>query len=124
MNVCYTNNQLKQNPNKTQVCCFYLRNRDAKKRIDIKWLGDTLPYTDHPIYLGVTLDRTLTFKEHCIKTKMKIQTRNNLPKKLSGTQWGTQSHTMKTTGSALCFSIKKIIEIIPNENIFYFRTKK
>jgi len=68
MNEYYNKNQLKPNPNKTQVCCFHLRNRDAKKRIDIKWIGNTLPYTDYPVYLGVTLDRTLTFKEHCIRT--------------------------------------------------------
>lgn len=36
MNVYYTNNQLKTNPNKTQVCCFHIRNRDDKKRINIK----------------------------------------------------------------------------------------
>lgn len=74
----YDNNQLKPNPNKTQVCCFHLWNRDAKKHLNLEWLGKTLHNTDYPVYHGVTLDRTLTFKEHCSKTKMKVQARNSL----------------------------------------------
>uniref|UniRef100_A0A2S2Q8Z5 RNA-directed DNA polymerase from mobile element jockey n=1 Tax=Sipha flava TaxID=143950 RepID=A0A2S2Q8Z5_9HEMI len=103
----YDNNQLKPNPNKTQVCCFHLRNRDAKKHLIIEWLGKTLHNTDYPVYLSVTLDRTLTFKEHCSKTKMKVQARNNLLRKLAGSQWGAQPHTMRTTGIALCFSTRE-----------------
>jgi len=49
------------------------------KHLNIERLGKILQNTDYPImYLGVTLDRTLTFKEHCFKTKMKLQARNNL----------------------------------------------
>jgi len=66
----YDSNQLKPNQIKTQICCFHLRNRDAKKSLNIEWLGKILQNTDYPVYLGVTLDRTLTFKEHCFKTKM------------------------------------------------------
>jgi len=33
-------------------------------------------------YLGVVLDRSLTYKVHCEKTKMKIKTRNGLLRKL------------------------------------------
>lgn len=29
MNKYYINNHLKPNPNKTQVCCFHLRNKDV-----------------------------------------------------------------------------------------------
>lgn len=61
----------------------------------LHWLP-SLPWT--------TLNRTLTFKEHCIKTKMKVQTRNDLLKKLLGTLWGARPNTMRTTGLALCFS--------------------
>lgn len=34
-------------------------------------IGKTLQNTDYPVYLGVNLGRTLTFKEHCFKTIMK-----------------------------------------------------
>jgi len=34
---------------------------------------------------------------------MKVQARNDLLRKLAGTQWGARSHTMRETGLALCF---------------------
>lgn len=30
------------------------------------------------MYLGVTLDRTLTYKKHCVKTRQKVIIKNNL----------------------------------------------
>ena len=56
------------------------------------------------MYLGVTLDRTLTYHEHCKKTKGKITSWNNLIHKLRGTNWGTQPQTLRTTAMALCVS--------------------
>jgi len=60
--------------------------------------------TEHPVYLGVTLDRTLMFKEQCKKTKMKVEARNNLIRKLAGSKWDATTNTIHTTGLALCFS--------------------
>lgn len=73
--------------------------RDAEKRIDIKWLDDTLPYIDYPVYLGVTLDRTLTFKEYCIKI-LKYKQETMFWRNSQGFN-GEHSHT--TTGLALCY---------------------
>ncbi|KAL4098793.1 hypothetical protein QTP88_023329 [Uroleucon formosanum] len=100
----YTKNQLRPNPDKTQVCSFHLRNREAKRELKVEWLGKPLGNTEHPVYLGVTLDRTLTFKEQCKKTKMKVEARNNLIRKLAGSKWGATPNTIRTTGLALCFS--------------------
>jgi len=38
-----------------------------------------------PNYLGITLDRMLTFKEHLNKTGKKVRSRVNLIQKLAGT---------------------------------------
>lgn len=38
--------------------------------------------TDYSMYLDVTLDRTLTFQEHCFKIKMKVQAMKKLLRKL------------------------------------------
>lgn len=57
---------------------FHLRNREAKKKLKIEWLEKPLGNNEHPVYLGVTLDRTLTFKEQCKKTKMKVEARNSI----------------------------------------------
>jgi len=39
-----------------------------------------------PVYLGVTLDRTLSFKENVTKTKAKVAARNNILDKLSNVE--------------------------------------
>ena len=60
--------------------------------------------TEHPVYLGVTLDRRLSFKNHIEKTKCKVSARNNIISKLTGTTWGATPQTLKTTALALCYS--------------------
>ena len=61
-----------------------------------------LENTDTPKYLGVTLDRTLSYKTHIHNTKMKVTTRNNLLNKLANSRWGTNARTIRTL--ALCYS--------------------
>ncbi|KAI0212708.1 putative RNA-directed DNA polymerase from transposon BS [Lamellibrachia satsuma] len=72
----YDLNQLRTNPSKTQVCAFHLRNRDAKRELNVVWNGTRLNNTSTPVYLGVHLDRTLSFKTHIQKTKMNISPRS------------------------------------------------
>jgi len=100
----YIKNQLRPNPDKTQICSFHLRHREAKRKLKVEWLGKPLGNTEHPVYLGATLDRTLTFKEQCKKTKMQVEARNNLIWKLAGSKWGATPNTIRTTGLAFCFS--------------------
>ena len=63
-----------------------------------------LENTNTPKYLGVTLDRTLSYKTHIHNTKMKVATRNILLKKLANSRWGTNARTIRTTAFALCYS--------------------
>ena len=90
------------NPDKMQVTTFNLRNREAKRSLQVSWNGVDLENTDTPKYLGVTLDRTLNYKTHIHNTKMKVATRNNILKKLANSRWGTNARTIRTT--ALCYS--------------------
>ena len=39
MSIYYSRNHLKCNSAKTQICCFHLRNRDAKRKLDVTWNG-------------------------------------------------------------------------------------
>jgi hypothetical protein len=58
----------------------------------------------HPKYLGVTLDRSLTFKTQLEKVALKVNARVNLIRKLDGTNWGCDADTMRTASLALVFS--------------------
>ena len=75
-----------------------------KRKLDVTWNGFELDHYPNPIYLGVTLDRKLSFKQHAFNTKAKVNTRNNLLWKLTNSRWGAHPATARTTALALCFS--------------------
>ena len=101
--VCYQDH-LRANPDKTQTCVFHLRNRKANRQLNISWCGKKLEHTPSPTYLGVTLDRTLSYSTHITKVKAKTAARNNILRKLTNSKWGTHPSTIKTTALALCYS--------------------
>ena len=47
---------------------FHLRNREAERSLQVSWNGVDLENTDTLKYLGVTLDRTLSYKTHIHNT--------------------------------------------------------
>ena len=106
MTTYYDKNQLRANPSKTQVCAFHLRNREAKRELNVvwKWNGTRLSNTTTPVYLGIHLDRTLCYKTHIEKTKMKVNARNNIIRKLANSKWGYKASTLKPSCLALCYS--------------------
>ena len=100
----YQRNSLNANPGKTQVCAFHLKNHLARRRLKVQWNQQELECNDFPVYLGVTLDRTLSYAEHTRKTKGKTATRNNLLAKLANSSWGADPVTLRTTALALSYS--------------------
>ena len=79
MSIYYSCNHLNPNPAKTLICCFHLRNRDTKHKPNFTWNGLKLDRYPNPIYIRVKLDRTLS--------KAKVNTRNNLLRKLTNARW-------------------------------------
>ena len=100
----YLKNSLNANPGKTQVCAFHLNNHQANTKLNITWNGQQLENDSYPKYLGVTLDRTLSFNKHVQNVKAKVAARNNLLGKLANSGWGTDPKTLRTTALALSYS--------------------
>ena len=65
---------------------------------------EPLTHCNLPVYLGVTLDRTLSYKAHIEKTKKKVGTRNNIIRKLRNSKWGATPTTLRSSALALCYS--------------------
>ena len=100
---------VRANPSKTQVCAFHLRNREANCKLNVSWSGILLGNSNHPVYLGVTLDCCpldccLPFKTHVEKMKAEVCARNKIISKLTGTRWSASPATLPTTALALCYS--------------------
>ena len=55
----------------------------ATRELSVYLDGLCLRHECHPTYLGVTLDRTLSYREHWTKTAGKLKNRNNLLMKLA-----------------------------------------
>jgi Reverse transcriptase (RNA-dependent DNA polymerase)/Endonuclease-reverse transcriptase len=96
---------LKPSAAKTVSSVFHLHNASANQELKIKMDGKILQHEPHPVYLGVTLDRTLSYSEHLSKTASKLKTRNNLLSKLAGSTWGASASTLRTSALALCYSV-------------------
>lgn len=96
--------RLKPNPQKTEVATFHLSNKYANYHPRIIFRDHILQYNSTPKYLGVTLDRSLTYRHHLQKTAAKLKSRNNLLQQLTGTSWGADANTLRTTALALVYS--------------------
>ena len=67
----YNENHLRPNPAKTQLTAFHLNNHQADRKMNVTWNGTKLDHTHSPVYPGITLDRSLTYRNHCLKISRK-----------------------------------------------------
>lgn len=96
--------RLRPSAAKTEVSCFHLNNRLANTKLNISFSDRVLNHNNFPKYLGVTLDRTLSFKQHLLNLSKKVKTRNNIIQKLCGTTWGSPATILRSSSLALVFS--------------------
>ena len=71
----------------------------------VKLADQVLPFDKKPKVLGVTLDKHLTFTQHCNNIALKVQQRNNVLKALADSTWGCDKETLLTTYHAIGRSI-------------------
>ena len=100
----FTNWRLKLNTGKTVSSVFHLANRQADYELNVTTCGERLRFERNPVYLGVTLDRTLSFKQHLTNVSTKVTKRCNLLKTLASNRWGADFSTLRTSALALCYS--------------------
>ena len=89
---------------KTMTTTFHLNNREAKRELKIFNNGKLLPYCPTPTYLGVKLDRSLTFRHHLEALRKKLSTRVTLLRRLAGSGRGAGAKTLRTAALSLIYS--------------------
>ena len=75
---------------KTQVYSLHRKNWKAAWSHKISWLGTEL---EHYLNPGVALNRTFSYRKHIENTKAKVNTRNNIMRKLTNSEWDTNPQT-------------------------------
>jgi len=76
----------------------------ANKELKVQFKYMTIRHNASPKYLGMTLDRTLSYKKCLETTKMKVRSKINLLQKLAGTGWGSNDQTLRIAALALVYS--------------------
>ena len=89
---------------KTVTTAFHLNNRKAKRELNVYNNGKRLPFYPVPTYLGVKLDRSLTFCHHLEAMRKKLTTRVALMRRLAGSGWGAGAKTLRTAALSLVYS--------------------
>jgi len=84
--------KLKLSTTKTVSAPFHLKNKEAKCELKVKYNNETLPFCSEPKYLGVTLDRSLTYRRHLESLRKKLTSRFALLRRLAGSRLGCWSN--------------------------------
>ena len=64
--------RLKLSNTETVTAAFHLNNREAKHELKVYNNGRLLPFCPTPTYLGVKLERSLTFRHHLVALRKKL----------------------------------------------------
>lgn len=66
------------NTTETEVTAFHFKNCLANQQLHVTCKGMILHHNTEAQYMGVTVDRTLTFKPHMEKLKAKVRKTVNI----------------------------------------------
>ena len=92
--------KLKLSATKTVSAVFHL-NKEPKRELKVNYKNENLFFCPEPKYLGVTLDRLLTYRRNLESLREKLTSRVALLKRLAGSGWGAGATTLQTATLAL-----------------------
>lgn len=101
----FKNWRLKLSAEKTECSSFHLNNRVANRELLIPFGQRSLKFNPNPKYLGVVLDRSLTYEKHIIKVCQKMKTRISLVQRLASVNWGSSTSTLRNAVMGLVMSV-------------------
>ena len=96
--------RLKLSHTKKVTVVFHLCNREAKRELNVYNTGNLLPPCPVSKYLGVKLNRLLTFRHHVKACRKKLSTRVALLMRLAGSGWGAGAKILRISALFLVYS--------------------
>ncbi|XP_043241035.1 uncharacterized protein LOC122391303 [Amphibalanus amphitrite] len=82
---------------KTTSIIFTLDPAEARREAALHFQGQPVKFSPTTTFLGITLDRSLTFTGHVKTIKAKMLQRNNVLRAISGTTWGCSPSDLRST---------------------------
>ena len=101
----FHNWRLRLNTTKTVCSIFHLVNRLSKYELNVSADGMKIPFDPSPAYLGVTLDRSLSYRKYLKETAAKVTARCNLLKTLATVNLGADFNTLRASAVSMCYSV-------------------
>ena len=96
--------RLKLSNTKTVTAAFHLNNRETKRELNVYNNGNLLLPCPVPTYLGVELDRSLTFRHHFEAFRKILSIRVALLRRFAGSGWGAGAKTLRISAFSLVYS--------------------
>ena len=96
--------RLKLSEGKTVSTVFHLNNKEAKRELDVHINTRRLNFQPKTTYLGVKLDRTLSYHQNLAGLRDKVMARSALICKLVGTGLRGNPSTLRTSALALVYA--------------------
>ena len=96
--------RLKLSNTKTVMAVFHLYNREVKRELKVHNNDSLLPFCPTPTYVGVKLDRSLTFRHHLVALRKKLSSRLTLLRQLVGWGWDAGAKTLRIATLSLVYS--------------------
>jgi hypothetical protein len=96
----FAQRNLRISPQKSKAMLVTTWTKEFKTILPIHIAGVAIPTVNCLKVLGVTLDTMYTFSGHVAETKSKVQSRNNLLRRLAGSTWGAERETLLATYKA------------------------
>ena len=96
--------RLKLSRTRTVTAAFHLNNREVKCELKVYNNNRLLSFSPTPTYLGVKLDRSLTFRHHLVALCKKLSSRVTLLRRLVGSGWGAGAKTLRIATLSLVHS--------------------
>jgi len=108
--------KLKLSTTKTVSPVFHLNNKEAKRELKLNFNNETQPSRFETKYLGVTLDRSLTYRRHLESHGKKLISRVAFLRRLADSGWGAGATTLRTATLDLVHSNAEYCALVWSRN--------